>query len=257
MGAKIIVDRRCQVKHALTLTGLIKGLQYQGLLRQVSELAAAGALAECDADARVDLVMPIEQVPPDLTIRELQEHTASLYEHRLVCRSCPSSLKGHVGGCIGYLPYPISEGLEFLFWHTAVLGLKGELPESLLPRVISYAEKARAIRRTPFADGLRRRGDLLSPRPRVYQTGPFWGRRRLTSSQVLDLFFKSGVAAGDDLRIMGGFLFACLQVAKALEPSMTDEEQRQSMADELQPYAVVYELITRAVQQGVGIYIWP
>ncbi|MFZ5816579.1 MAG: hypothetical protein ACOY93_14975 [Bacillota bacterium] len=258
MGAKFIVDRRCDVKHALTLTGLIKGLQYQGLLRQVSELAATGALAECDAGARVDLVMPtLDRVPPDLTIRELQESTAALLEHRLACRRCPSSLKGQVGGCIGYIPYPISEGMEFLLWQTAVQGLTGALPEALLPRVAAFAEKARAIRRTPFTDELRRRGDLVGPRPRVYQSGPFWGKIRLSSSQVLDLFFRPGVAAGDELRVLAGFLFASLQMGRALEPIITDEEQKLSLADELLPYTQVYELMVRALQQGLGMYVWP
>ncbi|MFZ5828287.1 MAG: hypothetical protein ACOY94_28610 [Bacillota bacterium] len=257
MGAKFIVDRRCEVKRSLTLTGLIKGLQYQTLLRQVSDLAAAGALADCDADARVDLVMPTEQVPEDLTIRELQEHTAALFEHRNLCRTCPSSMKGHVGGCIGYIPYPISEGMEFLLWQTAVQGLTGELPETLLPRVVAFAEKARAIRRTPFADQLRSRGDLLGLRARLFQHGPIWSRTRLSSSQVLDLFFKPGVVAGDDLRILAGFLFASLQVARALEPAIHDEEQRLSMADEIRPYAVLYDLMTRALQQSMGIYVWP
>lgn len=257
MGAKFIVDRRCEVKHSLTLTGLIKGLQYQGLLRQVGELAAAGALADRDADARVDLVMPTEQIPTDLTIRELQEHTAALFEHRHTCRTCPSSIKGHVGGCIGYVPYPISEGMEFLLWQTTVQGMTGNLPEVLLPRVVAFAEKAQTIRRTPFADQLRSRGDLIGLRARSYQNGPIWSRTRLTSSQVLDLFFKAGVVAGDELRILAGFLFACLQMAKALEPALSDEEQRLSMADDIYPYTVVYELMTRALQQSVGIYVWP
>lgn len=258
MGAKFIVDRRCEVKQSLTLTGLIRGLQYQGLLRQVSELAAAGSLDGCDADARVDLVLPmLDQIPPDLTIRELQEQTAALFEHRLACRNCPSSLKGHVGGCIGYVPYPISEGMEFLLWQTAVRALQGELPEMLLARVVAFAERAQGLRKTPFADELRRRGDLIGPRPRIYQDGPIWSRNRLTSSQVLDHFFKPGVVAGDDLRVLAGFLFACLQMARALEPAIQDEEQKLSLVDDLRPYSLVHELMTRALQQGVGLYVWP
>lgn len=258
LGAKFIVDRRCEVKQSLTLTGLIKALQYQGLLRQVSELAATGALDHCDADARLDLVMPTsQQVPPELTIRELQEHTAALLRHRHTCRTCPSSQQGQVGGCITYVPYPISEGMEFLFWHTAVQGLEAKLPELLLPRVIAFAEKAQAVKRTPFSDELRRRGDLIGEKPRTYQWGSLWSRRRLSSSQVLDLFFKPGVVAGDDLRILAGFVFAVLAMARALAAGMQDEEQRLCMEEELQPYAQVYEIMLKALSQGVGVYVWP
>ncbi len=258
MGAKFIVDRRCEVKASLTLTGLIKGLQYQGLLRQVGDLAAAGALEGQDADARVDLIMPIaEGVPPELTIRELQEQTAALLEHRLTCRNCASSLEGQVGGCIGYIPYPISEGMEFLLWQTAVRGLAGELPEGYLPRVIAFAEKAQTLKRTPFADTLRSRGDLIGLRPRVHTDGPIWARTRLSSAQVLEAFFQGGVVAGDDLRILAGFLAASLAVGRALEPSLRDEEQRLSLAEEIQPYALVYEIMTRALKQSIGLYVWP
>lgn len=258
MGAKFIVDRRCEVKQSLTLTGLIKALQYQSLLRQVSELAAAGALADRDADARLNLVMPTaEQIPPDLTIRELQEHTAALLEHRQSCRNCPSAQQGQVGGCISYVPYPISDGMEFLIWQTAVKGVEGQLPEVMLPRVVAFAERAEEVRRTPFSDELRRRGDLIGEKPRVYHWGSIWKRRRLTSSQVLDLFFKPGVVVADDLRIQAGFLFAVLAMARAMAPAIHDEEQRLSMEEDLQPYAQVYEVMTRALSQGMGIYIWP
>jgi hypothetical protein len=258
LGAKFIIDRRCEVKHALTLTGLIRGLQYQGLLRQVSDLAATGALDGCDADARVGLLMPaLESVPPELTIRDLQEQTAALLEHRLTCRNCPSSLSGYVGGCIGYVPYPISEGMEFLLWRTAVQGLTGDLPDLLLPRVIAFAERAQALKKTPFADDLRRRGDLVGEKPRTFQSGTFLKRVRLTSSQVLDQFFRPGAVAGDELRILQGFLLACLQMARAMEPALQDEEQKLSMADDLEPYVGVYELVSRALQQGLGIYVWP
>lgn len=258
MGAKFIVDRRCDVKQGMTLTGLIKGLQYQGLLREMSELAAAGNLVDCDAEARVEILLPtFEAIPADLTIRELQEQTAALLEHRSACRSCPSSLRGHVGGCIGYLPYPISEGMEFLLWQTAVRGLQGELPKMWLARVLAFVERAQALRKTPFADEMRRRNDLVGQRQRLYTGGPFWARTRLSSSQVLDLCFKPGVVAGEELRELAGFLEAALAVARAVEPVLRDEEERHSMRDELQPYAVVHELLTRALKQGIGVYVWP
>jgi len=258
MGAKFIVDRRCEVKSSLTLTGLIKSLQYQGLLRQVSNLAAAGALEGHDADARVDLVMPMtEGVPPELTIRELQEQTAALLDHRLTCRNCPSAIEGQVGGCIGYIPYPISAGMEFLLWHTAVRGLTGELPDPYLPRVTAFAEKAQGVKRTPFADALRSRSDLIGERPHVHAEGPIWARTRLSSAQVLELFFREGVVAGDNLRILAGFLAAALAVARALEPALRDEEQRLSLTEEIRPYALTYELMVRALRQSIGIYVWP
>lgn len=258
MGAKFIVDRRCDVKQGMTLTGLIKGLQYQGLLREMGELAAAGNLADCDAEARVEILLPtFEAIPADLTIRELQEQTAALLEHRLACRSCPSSLRGHVGGCIGYLPYPISEGMEFLLWQTAVRGLKGELPKMWLTRVLAFVERAQGLRKTPFSDEMRQRRDLLGPRPRLHASGPFWGRIRISSSQVLDLFFKPGVIAGEELRELAGFLEAALALARAIEPALRDEEKRLSMIDDLQPYSAVHELLTRALKQGIGVYVWP
>jgi hypothetical protein len=258
VGAKFIVDRRCTVKSTLTLTGLIEGIKHRSLLRRISELAAAGVLPACDADARIDLVLPPEAgLPMGLTIRELQVQASLLSEHRVTCRQCPSSMTGHVGGCIAYVPYPISEGMEYLLWLTAARALQGKLPEGLMPRARLFAERALAIEQTPLADGLRTRGDLLAGRRHVLQIGPLWRRRRLTSAKVLDAFFVNGVLAGDDLRCHLGFLAAVLALAGAMEPALTDEERRLALQEDIEPYREAHDLMIKAQNQGLGIYVWP
>lgn len=257
MGAKFIVDRRCAVKSSLTLTGLIEAIKHRGLLRRINEMAAAGALPACGAEDPIDLILPSDSPVPRLSVRELQRQQATLMEHNITCRQCPSSVTGHVGGCISYVPYPLSEGLEFLFWLTATQGLKGELPEQLTPPVVTFAEKAMARQQTPFSDGMRARGDLLGARPRIWQGGPVLRRKRLTSGQVMDAFFVNGVLGGDELQTHKGFLEAALAVSRALEPALKDEQRRVAMREDLEPYSRVLELMDLAQEQGLGVYLWP
>jgi hypothetical protein len=258
VGAKFIVDRRCPVKTSLTLTGLIEGIKQKGLLRRIHELAAGGTLPQWHEDARLEMVLPADMgLPGEITIKDLQRQTAGLLQHRVTCRQCPSSLNGHVGGCIAYVPYPLSEGLEYLLWTTAVQAMAGELPDALLLPAQSFALLAMQVRETPFADGMKARGDLLSQKPRLWQRGPVWKRERLSSAQVLELFFKNGVIAGEDLRVQAGFLEAALAVARALEKAVRDDEQRQALAEDTQPYVTVHDLMLIALDQGLGVYIWP
>lgn len=257
MGAKFIADRRCSVKTSLTLTGLIEALKHRSLLQRITGMVAAGVIPDCDADSRLDLIlMPEPGLPGDLTLRDLHDQAAGLYDHRITCRQCPSSLHGHVGECIVYVPYPISEGMEFLLWHTAVRALRGELPEGLLPRAQAFARHAQSLRETPFTDSLRSRGDLAGTRARQYVGGLIFRRERLSSAQVLDAFFVNGTLGGDALRVHEGFLAAVLAVARPLEQTLT-EERRQAMQEDLEAYQAVHLLISRSLEQGVGVYIWP
>ncbi|HWI66553.1 MAG TPA: hypothetical protein VNT75_32390 [Symbiobacteriaceae bacterium] len=258
MGAKFIVDRRCPVKSQMTLTGLIEAIKQKSLLRRIGELAVGGPLASWDPEMKIEVLLPPEAgVPGELTVRDLQQQVATLTKHSVTCRMCPSSLNGHVGGCIAYVPYPLSEGLEFLLWTTAVRGLEGDLPEELAEPVAAFARKAQAIKLTPYADGMRKRGDLLSQAPRQWQRGPVWGRERLTSAQVLEAFFLNGMLAGDDLETHAAFLTATLAVARGMEKVLKDDEQRQALAEDVEPYAQVCRLMMMAQDQGFGIYVWP
>ncbi|HLN63928.1 MAG TPA: hypothetical protein VK464_20595 [Symbiobacteriaceae bacterium] len=258
MGAKFIVDRRCPVKQSLTLTGLIEAIKQKGLLRRITDLAAAGALPGYSAEARLDVLMPPEVgVRGEMTVRDLQDQTALLLQHRITCRQCPSSLSGHVGGCIAYVPYPLSEGLEYLLWITAVRGLEGGLPASVQTAVESFARRAMGLRQTPYADGMRKRGDMVGARPRVWQQGSLFQKERLTSSQVVDAFFLNGVLAGDDLRQHTLVLEAALAIARGLESVMKDEEQRLALVEDTEPYQTVLDLMQMAAEQGFGIYVWP
>lgn len=257
LGAKFIVDRRCTVKTSLTLTGLIEAIKHKGLLRRIGELVAAGALPALDPAAKLDRVLPDEAgITGQLTMAELREQTETLAAHRITCRQCPSSLTGHVGGCITYVPYPLSEGMEYLLWTTAVQGLRGDLPGAVGEAVAGFARRAMELRRTPFADGLRARGDLVGAKPRIYQEGPAWSRTRLSSAQVLDAFFLNGVLSGEDLERHAAFLSAALAVSRAME-RILDEERRSALVEEVRPYADVCDLMSMALEQGFGIYVWP
>lgn len=259
VGAKFIVDRRCTVKTSLTLTGLIEGLKQQGLLRRVTELAAAGVLPAQDPDTRLEAMVtaPEDGVPGTMTVRELHERAEALRQHRLACRQCPSSLHGFVGGCITYMPYPLSEGLEYLLWVTAVRALEGNLPGTVLSRAQTFAQRAQRLVRTSFSDALRARGDLLGPRPHVYSAGALWRKERLTSAQVLDAFFVNGLLSGDDLRLHKGFLAAVLVMASAMESAMSSEERRVALLEDIEPYSQAHELMEKALEQGLGVYAWP
>lgn len=258
MGVKFIMDRRCSVKTSLSLIGLIEALKLQGLVRRVGDLVAAGVLTTGDPETRLDQVMdPESGIPRSMTIRELQEQASVLKEHRITCRQCPSSLHGSVGGCVAYLPYPLSEGVEWLFWFTAVQELEGKLPESVQPQAAALVERARALRRTPLAAGLRSRGDLLGEAPRVHATGRLWNRSTLSSEQVLEAFFTNGVISGDDLRVHAGFLGAVLAMAQAMEPAMSSTDRLVALLEDIEPYQQVHELMLKALEQGLGVYVWP
>jgi len=242
----------------MTLTGLIEAIKQKGLLRRIGELAAGGSLAAWDPHARVEMLLdPGPGVPADLTLHDLQTQVANLVKHSVTCRMCPSSLNGHVGGCIAYVPYPISEGLEFLLWNTAVRGLEGDLPEELLARVTAFAKRAQAMKQTPFADGMRKRGDLLSQAPRQWQRGPVWARERLSSAQVLEAFFLNGMLSGEELLQNAGYLAVALAVARGMERVLKDDERRQALMEDVEPYAQVCGLMEIALEQGTGIYVWP
>jgi hypothetical protein len=258
VGAKFIVDRRCPVKQSLTLTGLIEGIKHKSLLRRIHDLAAAGALPGYSAEARLDMIMPPEAgATGEMTVKDLQEHTDQLLQHRITCRQCPSSLTGHVGGCIAYVPYPLSEGLEYLLWVTAVRGLEGGLPGTLQAAAETMARRAMKLRQTPYADGMRKRRDLVGARPRVWQQGAVWNRERLSSAQVLDAFFVNGVLTGEELVLHATFLGAALSIARGLEQVIQDEEQRLALVEDTEPYQTVLELMGMAQDQGFGIYVWP
>lgn len=258
MGAKFIVDRRCAVKSQMTLTGLIEAIKQKGLLRRVGELAAGGTLGMWEPDAKVEMLLSATAgASSDLTVRDLQVQAARLVQHSVTCRMCPSSLNGHVGGCITYVPYPISEGVEFLLWTTAVRGLEGDLPEAVAGPVTAFARRAQELKQTPFADGLRKRSDLLSAAPRVWQRGRVWGRERLSSAQVLDAFFQNGVLGEEALEQQAGFLAAAMAVARGMEKVMKRDDQRQALMEDTEPYAQVQALMEAALEQGFGVYVWP
>jgi hypothetical protein len=258
MGAKFIVDRRCEVKTALTLTGLIAGVKRQGELRRVGELTAAGLLTPSDVDAPFNLLFGSEgEGQSDVTVRQLQDQTAPLMVHRPTCRRCPSSLSGHVGGCITMIPYPISAGVEYLLWVTAVKAIQQELPKEVMPTARAFVAHAQSLKQTPFSDSLRERGELLGRRAKVFQAGPLWRRSRLSSAQVLDAFFSNGLIGGDTLRIRAGFLAAMLAVGRAITPAIHGDEQRQALLEDTQPFANLYDLMMRALEQGLGVYAWP
>ena len=258
MGAKFIVDRRCPVKTQMTLTGLIEAIKQKSLLRRISELAVGGPLTSWDPEVKVEMLLPPEAgAVGEMTVRDLQQQVANLVKHSVTCRMCPSSVNGHVGGCIAYVPYPISEGLEYLLWTTAVRGLEGDLPEEVLAPVAGFARRAQAVKQTPFAEGIRKRGDLISQAPRLWQRGPVWARERLSSAQVLEAFFLNGMLTGDDLEQQAGFLAAALAVARGISIVLKAEEQRQALLEDVEPYATVHQLMEIALDQGFGVYIWP
>ncbi|MDF2629415.1 MAG: hypothetical protein K0R39_3246 [Symbiobacteriaceae bacterium] len=242
----------------MTLIGLIEAIKQKNLLRRVGELAAAGSLPNWDPDAKVQMLLSATSgVPGELTIRDLQTQAQALIQHSVACRMCPSSLNGHVGGCITYVPYPISEGMEYLFWTTAVRALEGDLPDGVQGPALAFARKAQEVKQTPFADGLRKRGDLLAAAPRSWQRGMVWGRERLTSGQVLDAFFLNGVLTGEALEQQAGFLSAAMAVARGMEKVMKQDDQRQALAEDTEPYSHVLALMQAALDQNFGIYVWP
>jgi hypothetical protein len=226
-------------------------------LRRVHDLVAAGAFSPPAADVRLEMLLPAEDgIPGDLTVRDLQAQSDMFMQFRLTCRQCPSSLSGHVGGCIGSVPYPLSEGLEFLLWTTAVRALKGQLPAELLGPAAAFTQRARQLAKTPFADGMRARGQLLGARSRVYQQGPVWRRVRLSSAQVLDAFFVNGVLAGAELEQHAGFLGAALALARGMANALEDEERRLALEEDTEPYRLVHRLMLTALEQGLGVYVW-
>ncbi|MGE5675912.1 MAG: hypothetical protein ACM3XM_18850 [Mycobacterium leprae] len=260
MGAKFIIDRRCSVKSSLSLTGLVEAIKQQGVLRQYNDLVAAGKLPPQEGDVRLDMVWP--QGPGDVTLNALRAQRDALVAHRMTCRQCRSSLRGQVGGCIAYVPYPLTAPVEHLLWRTAVRSLQGELPEPLLEPARAFAEKAMKLKATPFYDDMRKRGDLQTRRPEVFVQGMPWRQQRLSSGQVLNLFFSNGALSGEDLKVHSGFLAAALALGRAVEQALDERAKKPNQEgsgvwEAMAPYATVHELMESALEQGLGLYSWP
>lgn len=257
MGAKFVVDWSCAVKRDLSLVGLVESLRYQTLLKRVHHMAGVGAVAPDREQPLALLLNPGEGEPPPLTLGELEAHVGELQQYRITCRNCPASLRGHLGGCLGYLPYPISEGMEYLFWLTGVRALTGGLPAAFSPTALAFVTIAQGLSVTPFADEMRLRGEILAPQPRIYQYGPLWRRTRLSSSQLLDAFFATGTIQGEGLRIQAGFLGGLLALGRGLEAAMENQAQVEALQEELEPYEVLYQLTHMALENHVGLLAWP
>jgi hypothetical protein len=257
MGAKFVVDRSCQLKRDLSLVGLVESLRYQTLLKRVHHLAGVGAV-QPDRERPLQLLLhPEEGQMPPLTLAELEAQVGQLQRHRITCRNCPASLRGHLGGCLGYIPYPLSAGIEYLFWLTGVQALTGGLPAAFAPTALAFVTIAQGLTQTPFADEMRERGEILARAPRVYQSGPLWRRTRLSSSQLLDAFFATGTIQGEGLRIQAGFLGGMLALGRGLEAAMENQEQVEALKEELEAYEALYQLTHIALEQGVGLLVWP
>jgi len=119
-------------------------LKHEGLLRRVDDFEAAGLLERSDQETPVAAVLgTVPGVPGSLSLCDLAHGRDPLSQYRLTCRRCPASLRGYVGECIMSIPYPISQGMEFALWRTAVRGLEGTLPERMAARVRAFADQAR------------------------------------------------------------------------------------------------------------------
>jgi hypothetical protein len=257
MGAKFVVDRACVVKRDLSVVGLVESLRYQTLLKRVHQLAEVGAARERREQPLALLLNPGEGEAPPLTVGELEEQVGQLQQYRLACRNCPAALRGHLGGCLGYIPYPISAGMEYLFWLTGVQALSGGLPAAFSPTALAFVTIARGLTVTPFADEMRARGQILASAPRLYQSGPLWRRTRFSTSQLLDAFFATGTIQGEGLRIHAGFLGGLLALGRGLEGVIEDQAQVEALKEELEPYEVLYQLTHIALDQGVELLVWP
>lgn len=257
MGAKFVVDHPCVVKRDLSLVGLVESLRYQTLLKRLHHLAGNGALHPEREQPLAHLLGPGEGEAPSLTLSELEAHVGTLQQYRITCRNCPASLRGHLGGCLGYIPYPISEGMEYLFWLTGVQALTGGLPAAFGPTALAFVSIAQGLAVTPFADEMRARGEILAAEPRLYNAGPLWRRVRLSSSQLLDAFFATGTIQGEGLRLQAGFLGGLLALGRGLEGVMEDQTQVEALKEELEPYEVLYQLAHMALEQGAGLLVWP
>jgi hypothetical protein len=257
VGAKFVVDSSCAVKRDLTVVGLVESLRYQTLLKRVHHLVGVGVVQPVQEMPLRLLLRPEEGEPPAFTLQELEEQVGRLQQYRTLCRNCPSSLRGHLGGCLGYIPYPISPGMEYLFWLTGVRALTSGLPAAFTPTALAFVEIARGLTETPFADQMRIRGEILARAPRIYQTGPLWRRKRLTSSQILEAFFATGTLQGEGLRMNAGFLGGLLTLGRGLEAAMQNQEQVEALQEELEPYEVLYQLFHIALERDVGLVVWP
>jgi len=48
-----------------------------------------------------------------------------------------------------------------------------------------------------------------------------------------------------------------MALARAMEPAMSGEEKRLALQEDVEPYSQVHQLMVRALEQGLGVYVWP
>jgi hypothetical protein len=258
VSARFIVSRKCETKERLTLTGLIDLQRQLGLLASLEELVASGELEAADEDEPYELVFPAAGETTEVSLGRLKEQTACLTGFRRVCRLCPANGTGQVGGCVTYLPYPVSEGLEFLFWLAGRLALSGRLSPATAPAVLAFLERAAALQKTPWADGMRQAGYLMASRPWPLSWGPLWARRRLSSSHLLERFFRTPVLTGEDLTAHTGFLAAVVGAGRSLARALErDEERLSALREDLAAYERLYRYMQRAAALEEGVQVWP
>lgn len=258
MSARFIVSRKCDTKEELTLTGLLDLQRQQGLLAMFEEAALAGEMAPADLDDELELAVAGTDEVLTVTFRQLQEHTAELKQYRRTCRICPVNVTGRVGGCITYLPYPVSEGLEYLFWLAARQAVQNSLPQDRLPFVRLFMDRAGASNETPWVDSMRRSGYLMASQARVVASGPFWARTRISSSQLLEYFFRPAQLAGEELLVHAGFLGTVTALGLGLsEQLQQDDERLTALYEDLAPYKTLHKFMQRASLHEQGIQVWP
>jgi hypothetical protein len=42
-----------------------------------------------------------------------------------------------------------------------------------------------------------------------------------------------------------------------MAPAIKSEEQQRALAEDVQPYGAVHRLMGIALEQGLGVYVWP
>lgn len=258
MSARFIVGLKCETKEALTLTGLLDLQRQQGLLAMFEEAAAAGELEVARHDEPLELVVPGTDEVLTVTLEQLRTQTAQLKSFRRICRVCPFSVGGRVGGCVTYLPYPVSEGMEYLFWLAFRQAVERKLPQDQQPLVMLFAEKASEVLETPWADLMRANGHLMAPRPREVAWGPVWRRQRVTTAQLIERFFKTSMLAGDELLIHAGFLSAVITLGRALKRTWSEDEERvTALREDLAPYEALHPFLQNALVRSQPVQVWP
>lgn len=205
MAIDYSVQYPCKVRDAVSDQELLRMEKARNRANAVLEImrtsGTASDIPENERTVTVVVARPEGPVEKDIRIVDMLAEAAPLDALSEHCSGCPANLRNMSFGCGGAIHYPVDVATEE--W------LVGRLPESLdSPAGQLLTMALRDFRITGASiDACRSRGIIYSSAAPVVRTwGRFVFKKKITSSQILEMLFNVGSYQPSHARMMSLFL---------------------------------------------------